>query len=388
MRSETEAVSHLIGDIYDASINPEKWRPVLQEVCAFVKAGFAILISEDAISSKALVHYSSEDDAEWLDSYFRKYIRLNPMLIPMLNSRVGDIFSMSNIMTHKQFRSTVFFKEWVEPRGYIDTIGAVLDKSATGISVVSAVRLKQQGVVDAGARRRMALIAPHVQRAVAIGRVVDLSYLEASAMSDTLDGFSAAIFLVDGRGNIAFANESGRALLATGGPLRQSGRTLTATDPIAGAALSDAFAASAVGDAAVGTKGLAIPLSGKSAERYIAYVLPLTSGARKRAGAAYGVVAALFVRKMEMEYPSPLETICQIYDLTARELSVFLAVVEVGGIPPVSALLGLSETTVKTYLKAVFRKTGTTRQADLAKIVAGLANPFASGKPGSSEDRS
>src|SRR5258705_2508772 len=199
MRSETEAVSHLIGDIYDASINPEKWRPVLQEVCAFVKAGFAILISEDAISSKALVHYSSEDDAEWLDSYFRKYIRLNPMLIPMLNSRVGDIFSMSNIMSHKQFRSTVFFKEWVVPRGDIDTIGAVLDKSATGISVVSAVRLKQQGVVDAGARRRMALIAPHVQRAVAIGRVVDLSYLEASAMSDTLDGFSAAIFLVDGR---------------------------------------------------------------------------------------------------------------------------------------------------------------------------------------------
>jgi DNA-binding CsgD family transcriptional regulator len=93
-------------------------------------------------------------------------------------------------------------------------------------------------------------------------------------------------------------------------------------------------------------------------------------------------------RKMEMEYPSPLETISQVYDLTARELSVFLAVVEVGGIPPVSALLGLSETTVKTYLKAVFRKTGTTRQADLAKIVAGLANPFASGKPGSSEDRS
>jgi len=144
MRSETEAVSHLIGDIYDASINPEKWRPVLQEVCAFVKAGFAILISEDANSSKALVHYSPEDDAEWLDSYFRKYIRLNPMLIPMLNSRVGDIFSMSNIMSHKQFRSTVFFKEWVEPRGYIDTIGAVLDKSATGISVVSAVRLKHK----------------------------------------------------------------------------------------------------------------------------------------------------------------------------------------------------------------------------------------------------
>jgi DNA-binding CsgD family transcriptional regulator len=381
MRSETEAVSRLIGDIYDASLDPEKWRPVLQDVCTFVKAGFAILISEDAVSSKAHMHYSSEDDPEWLDSYFRKYIRLNPMLIPMLNSRVGDIFSMSNFMTHKQFRSTVFFKEWVEPRGYIDTIGAVLDRSPTSISAVSAVRLQEQGVVDRGARRRMALIAPHVQRAVAIGRVVDLNYLEASALSDMLDGFSAAIFLVDRRASIAFANESGRALLAAGSPLRQSGHALTATDAIAAAALAEAFAASAVGDAEVGTKGLAIPLSGRRSEQYMAHVLPLTSGARKRAGAEYGAVAALFVRKTELEYPSPLETISQLYDLTARELSVFLAVVEVGGIPTVAALLGLSETTVKTYLKSVFRKTGVSRQADLAKIVAGLANPFASGKP-------
>jgi DNA-binding CsgD family transcriptional regulator len=45
-------------------------------------------------------------------------------------------------------------------------------------------------------------------------------------------------------------------------------------------------------------------------------------------------------------------------------------------VPAVSELLGLSETTTKSYLQTVFRKTGASRQADLVKIVAGYANPF------------
>ncbi len=39
-------------------------------------------------------------------------------------------------------------------------------------------------------------------------------------------------------------------------------------------------------------------------------------------------------------------------------------------------ILGLSEETIKSHLKSIFRKTGATRQADLLKLVAGAASPF------------
>ena len=32
---------------------------------------------------------------------------------------------------------------------------------------------------------------------------------------------------------------------------------------------------------------------------------------------------------------------------------------------------------MKSYLRGIFQKTGAKRQADLVKLVAGLANPFA-----------
>jgi DNA-binding CsgD family transcriptional regulator len=38
--------------------------------------------------------------------------------------------------------------------------------------------------------------------------------------------------------------------------------------------------------------------------------------------------------------------------------------------------LGTAESTVKTHLHHVFTKTGTRRQADLVKLVAGFSNPL------------
>ena len=38
-------------------------------------------------------------------------------------------------------------------------------------------------------------------------------------------------------------------------------------------------------------------------------------------------------------------------------------------------MLGVSEATVRTHLRRLFGRTGTSRQADLVKLVAGYANP-------------
>jgi len=44
------------------------------------------------------------------------------------------------------------------------------------------------------------------------------------------------------------------------------------------------------------------------------------------------------------------------------------------GVPEVAAILGLGQQTVKTHLKRLFAKTGTARQAELVKLVAGYSN--------------
>ena len=120
-----------------------------------------------------------------------------------------------------------------------------------------------------------------------------------------------------------------------------------------------------------------MPLIGKDGERYVAHSLPLTSGARRRAGVVYTAAAALFVRKASLAVSSRSEVIGSAFKLTPTELRVLLAIVEVGGIPEVAAAFGVADTTVRTHVSRLFEKTGTARQADLVKLVAGYATPLA-----------
>jgi DNA-binding CsgD family transcriptional regulator len=79
------------------------------------------------------------------------------------------------------------------------------------------------------------------------------------------------------------------------------------------------------------------------------------------------------------------DAIAAAFRLTPSELRVLMAIVEIGGVPDIAAKLGIAETTVKTHLGRLFEKTGAGRQADLVKIAAGFAAPFAQ-RPGSGND--
>ena len=100
------------------------------------------------------------------------------------------------------------------------------------------------------------------------------------------------------------------------------------------------------------------------------------SGARRRVGASYAAVAALFVHKATLDIPSPPQAIAKAYKLTPMELRVLLAIVEIGGVPEVAEAIGVAETTVKTHLGRIYEKTETGRQADLVKVLAGFFNPL------------
>jgi DNA-binding CsgD family transcriptional regulator len=222
----------------------------------------------------------------------------------------------------------------------------------------------------------MRLIVPHIRRAVLVGRMFDLKAAEAATFADTLDGLNAGMCLVDAGGRIVHANAAGHAILGLGDVLHAVGGRLVACDAQVDQTLREIFAAAGEGDAALGTMGITVPMIGKDGDRYVAHVLPLTSGARRRAGRTYTAAAALLVRKAGLVVPSAFEIIGKVFTLTPTELRVLLAIVEVGGAPEVAEALGVAVTTVKTHLGRLFEKTGTARQADLVKLVAAYATPL------------
>ena len=374
--AELELASTLIGDIYDAALDPALWSPVLQHIADFVGGTAAALYAKDTVRKTVRFVHIYGVKTEFVQSYFDRYASLDPFAISRFFFPVEQVFSTTDIMPHEEFRETIFFKEWVRPQGWIDFVSTLLAKSQVTYVECVVFRHESDGVTDDKARRRMKLIVPHLRRAVLIGEVIDLRKVEAAGLADTLDGIAAALFLVDADGRVVHANVSGHQMLTEGHVLRSVSGKLGACNQNSNQTLREALAVAGGDDMKVDVKGVAVSLVAPNSEPHIAHVLPLSSGARRKAGVAYSAVAAVFVRKATLDLLHPLEALVSYYKLTPTELRVLMAIVQVGGVLQAADALGISQATVKTHLSRLFEKTSTNRQADLVRIVASFATPL------------
>jgi DNA-binding CsgD family transcriptional regulator len=377
---ETAQVLELVGTAYDAALDPELWPSVLEKLCGFARATTANLFSQDVVNQTASRIFNWGGEPYYHALYIEKYARLNPVFPKGLSFPVGEVMSLTDVISYDEYRKSQFYKEWAGPQGLVDFTGIIVEKVASSLAALAVVRHERDGLVDDEMLRRMRLVAPHLRRALLIGKVIDLNKAKTASFAETIDGLGSGVFLVDGRGSLAHANTCGQAMLDAEDPLKLVEGVLVASDSAVQASLSKAFAASIEGDGAMEVGGMALPLMSQSGGRFIAHVLPLTSGARRAAGANYSAVAALFVREASIDVPTAINAAAQLYGLTPAEEKVLRGVIEVGGVTEVASMLGAAKSTVKTHLEHVFKKTGTRRQVELVKLIAGFESPARSAK--------
>ena len=370
MVSELIELSSVIGDIYDAAVEPTLWQQALASICAYVGGASAVLAWHDSatVTSEAIHLFNA--DLHYNQLYFDKYLPMNPMFPAGTFVDTGVVATSDDIMPRSELIGTRFYKEWLRPQGIEDALSVNLEK---GVARSSFVNIRTEVRVTQAMRRRMAMIVPHLERAVLISRLFDRSAATEHALGRALDHVAAAVFLVASDGTISFTNDRAKVMLDDATLVRNSNGVLRAVCPKDNRSLSEIFAAAARGDSSLGIRGVAMPLSDTSSDAWFAHVLPLTSGKRQEAGDTGRAVAALFIRKAGPNGPLPLEAIAKRYNLLPSEIRVLNALARVQGVKALASHLGISQATVKTHLHNLFRKTGTRRQSELVKLVAGLA---------------
>jgi DNA-binding CsgD family transcriptional regulator/PAS domain-containing protein len=373
---DPDQFSSLIGDIYDAVVDQTLWTGALDKAVQFVGAQAVVLLWQNLASTSVELIYAFGIEPHYVDLYVERYVKLDPTTTPMFQLETDDVASPIDLLPHGEFAKSFFYTEWLEPQGFVDLLQASLDKSPTDFVRLFFLRQRDSGMVDSSMRERLRLIVPHIRRAALVGQMVDRAAAEAATFGNALDGIGAGLFFVDASGRIVHANTSGEGMLAQGVLARGTSGKLASYDASAVQGLDEIFGITESGDADAEPRGGAVPLTARDGEHYVAHVLPLTSGSRRQAGTSSETIAAVFVKKAALDMPSPQDIIAKFHKLTPTELRVLFAIVQVGGVPEVAESMGISPSTVKTHLRRLFAKTGSDRQADLVKLVAGYVNPL------------
>jgi len=372
VESKPSELSKVIADIYDAAVNPALWQQALANICAFMGGHSGALYWHDAATQRSQALYLFNEDPHYTKLYFEKYLPMNPMFPAGAFVPEGVVNSTTDLISQAELEETRFYKEWIAPQGIGDAISVNLEKGALRAALINIRMDASLGFDNQEARNKLAELVPHLRRAVAIGRLFDQHKTTEQALTMALNHVEAAVFLVDAAGAITFANVQAKKLLEEAVLVREQKAALRAVAPETDRMLRDTFTAAANGDASLGVRGVEVVLTTAKDDAWFAHILPLTSGRRQEAGQANHAVAAVFIRRQAPNAPLPLEVIATRYNLLPSEVRVLDALAKVQGVRELAELLGVSQATVKTHLHNLFRKTGTKRQGELVRLVAGI----------------
>jgi DNA-binding CsgD family transcriptional regulator/PAS domain-containing protein len=373
---EQGRLSDHIGAIYDAALDPRLWPSTIEASCQLLKSCACGIAALDVMDPSANISAQFGIDQAYLELLGNG--SRHPLIKNLMRSSIGEVGSAVSKMTEEGFRNSVLYQRWNEPKGYVvDLFNVTLERTATAVIHLGFVRHETVGIADAETLRDLSLLFPHYRRAVLIGKTIEQTRVEATSLSDALDGLAASVFLLDAANRIVYLNRAAESMLDEGLVARKSGDAIIICDKTADSTLRKTGAA-IVGGELLNQESIAIAVRGLDGQPYIAHVLPLTSGVRQKAGRSYQAISALFLRSARFARPAALDAMAQLYSLTPAEVKTLVGVVELGSIPAAAKTHDVSRETIKTHLKRIFEKTGTSRQADLVKLLAGIISPLAS----------
>jgi len=175
---------------------------------------------------------------------------------------------------------------------------------------------------------------------------------------------------------VVHANRAGESQARAGHALRIVQNRLSPTNEDAGSMLARALADGGGFDDKVIANMHSIAMPSGEGEGLIATILPVGEGERANLMSPRSARWAVFSQSPGSVPRIPGEAFARLYGLTGGELRVVLAVANGMGAKEAAELLGLSEPTVRTHLQRAFEKTGTSRQAELIKLMMASTPPL------------
>jgi DNA-binding CsgD family transcriptional regulator len=357
----------LLDLIYDAATENELWRHVLTEIADLTHSQGGVLFGQSFTERRVYFDFTGRLNEDCNRAYQERHMR-NVWSEYMETQPVGRLVLSDEAVGLSELSKTSFYDEVLRPQelAYNGMIAlAARDNFRAAFNICRTIR---QGPFESDEMRTIEWLTPHMRRSMTLGFRLDSYRALQRAAFDVLDRFSDGVVVLDGGARAIFANAAARQYEADGvlGLRRQiSTWSLTHSQRLAELVRSASEGASG------GTMSLPHGADGQLLTLIVTPVRSRDVGRFAEAGIR-DAAALLFVIDPANRRSIPLDHLMDAYGLTRAEARVALAASSGSTVIESARLLGSSPNTIKTHLRRVFAKTATTRQAELAGLIASV----------------
>ena len=361
------ALFDIAGLIYDAAADVGRWEPALQAMVRFfgARAGQINYVDDEIRDLAFSAHYGLEE------RLLPKYVELmsEDPRIPVSFNYPGKPLLFSRLLDRHQWEGSRFYRELFVPAGLNDSMAFWFRPEDGGFATCGLIR--QAGAQPFGQDDETAFgeLIPHVRRAIALHRRLITFGTEERAALAALDALPIGVAIVDGSGHALFANRALQEIAGRKDGFLLVGGRIAATDPTRTRALRGMAEAAAAGTRSPSPGWTATLPRTTSAPLYV-LTAPMPRPAK---GPFARPLAVVFVSDPDRPVETSREVLQRLFGLTPAEAGVLEALVRGATVQEAAESLGVAVETARSQLKAIFAKSGTSRQAELVARV--LASP-------------
>lgn len=355
-----ESFERIIEDIYEAAAVANKWPHVLQSLTELISGFGASMFSFQPTGER----WVSTPSMEQIIADFAALGRpdLNSRSPRALGLRHPGFITDLDGFTEEEIEKDRFYQEFLRPRGLGWCAGTAIFIPGGDSLIISIERRFDLGPVAPHEIALLDNLRPHIARAAAFSARLALERARAAAEALGLLGLPAAVL---GKGyRLLSTNALFDALIPS--VFRDQRHRVTLVNVAADALLSDALARDAE---RVAGAVQSIPLAAsEDRQAMVLHLVPIRGAARDVFTSAKTIILATPVVSGS---PPSQQLLEGLFDLTPAEARVARAICAGETVEQIASGLGITRNTVRIHLRRVFAKTGTHRQAELVRLVAG-----------------
>jgi DNA-binding CsgD family transcriptional regulator/PAS domain-containing protein len=358
-----DGVSQLIGRIYESAHDSEQWNLMLEDVRRRLELRclFQSLSRLDCLEMQRGVVLGEPKRAEGQAEYLAYWYQHDPSFLWAAANPRARFCATEDIIPKEDYLQSEFIRwqrdELIGSTHWFVGYTAPDDELTFGLS---AHPFAEDGPLAPDRQTLFRLLFDHMERAAR------LAVLPPRLLSN-----EEALLLLDKKGQVRQLSPAAEQLLESGDGLRLQRGRLHAADPDSHRRLEEAVGA-AVGAVRTGMCGGAALIAHSSGCRpYLVTtsLLPAADGPF----ADFAPAVLLRIVATTKGHAGGPERLTSLFGLTRREGQLAEAVIAGHSLESASESLQISKNTARVHLQSLFRKTGTSRQSELVRLLIELS---------------
>ena len=359
--------------IYDAALEPGLWQNVLQDIAAKTGGDQGALILQNQFSGLGDAVLANIDPNA-INEFFGYFATRNPMQLNNLKAFERSdppeisVFTDQEVMTRGDLARTEYYNDFMLRYGMESTLMIGLAFNGTDGTSIAITRPPSREDFGQEEIELGRALQRHLVRALKIGEKLNSAQLVGNALGDVLQKSGHGVFLTDASGRIRYSNDAAREIVAKNDGLADRESLLKATGRAQTKKLEAIIASAAHADPSLrGGGSLLLP---RLTRQYPLSVIVMPVTAQMGAPFHAGPLALVCVTDPERGSDVPQQQqISELFGFTPAEARVAMELLAASEPKAIAERLSLSINTVRVHMASIFRKTHTSRQAELVRLL-------------------